>query len=276
MSTSTGTAGITSVGTTSAGTPSAGTSWGAPWGPGRAGLAAAALDLVLPHRCAGCGGAPARGAPLCGGCTTALRSLLHPPRRVGPDPRPAGLPPVHAAAPYVGVVAAVLRAWKDGGRRDLTAALAATLRPALAAARPPGALLVPVPTSRAARRRRGDFPLLDLLGLADGAGPGPVDALRVTRRVADQATLGHRARAANLDRALAARSPTLLMGRPVVLVDDVLTTGATLAEAARAVRAAGGHPVAAVVLAATRRRRGTDGAAPDPREPRGPPERWTG
>lgn len=261
------------------------------WHPAGSGLAAAALDLVLPHRCAGCAGVPARRAPLCRACGAGLRALVHAPRRVGPDPRPPGLPPVLAAAPYAGVVAAVLRAWKDGGRRDLTAPLAATLRPALAAARPPGALLVPVPTSRAARRRRGDFPLLDLLVLAaasaDGPGAGPVDALRVARRVADQSVLGHGARAANLDRALAARTPEVLAGRAVVLVDDVLTTGATLAEAARAVRAAGGHPVAAVVLAATRRRRDADGPVHPggpaeagepghPREPGGPPERWTG
>ncbi|GAA1893605.1 ComF family protein [Lapillicoccus jejuensis] len=226
--------------------------------------ALAALDLVLPHRCGGCGAVPPPGRPLCRGCAVRLRALVHTPRLVGPHPRPTGLPPVHATAPYAGVVAALLRAWKDDGRRDLTGLLAALLRPALAVARPPGALLVPVPTSPAARRRRGDAPLLDLLGRAAGAEPGPVDALRVTRRVADQSALGRRDRAANLDHALAARSPDLLAGRPVVLVDDVLTTGATLAEAARAVRAAGGHPVAAAVLAATRRHRVPDGEEADP------------
>ena len=71
------------------------------------------------------------------------------------------------------------------------------------------------------------------------------------RAVADQAGLSTRDRAANLAGALRA---TGVPGRPVIVVDDVMTTGATLVEAARAL-AAHGHPVAgAAVVAATRRR----------------------
>jgi predicted amidophosphoribosyltransferase len=79
-------------------------------------------------------------------------------------------------------------------------------------------------------------------------------ALRHCRVVTDQVGLTHQQRAQNLAGALivrnAARSRLTL--RPVVIVDDVMTSGSTLAEAARAIRAAGGRPVGAAVLAATR------------------------
>jgi predicted amidophosphoribosyltransferase len=80
--------------------------------------------------------------------------------------------------------------------------------------------------------------------------------LRPLRRLADQATLGHRERAVNLAGAYAVRpgGAAQLLGRMVVLVDDVVTTGATLAEASRVVRAKGGLVVGAATLAATQRR----------------------
>jgi predicted amidophosphoribosyltransferase len=79
-------------------------------------------------------------------------------------------------------------------------------------------------------------------------------ALRHSRAVTDQVGLTHEQRARNLAGALVVR-PTAtarLALRPVVLVDDVMTSGATLADAARAIRAVGGWPVGAAVLAATR------------------------
>ncbi|WP_225991356.1 ComF family protein [Actinomadura montaniterrae] len=82
-----------------------------------------------------------------------------------------------------------------------------------------------------------------------------VGGLRQCRRVADQAGLGARARRDNLSGALEAVGRAALAGRRVVLVDDVITTGASLAEAARALRAAGADVVAAATVAATPLRR---------------------
>ncbi|WP_182876940.1 ComF family protein [Microbispora sp. H10670] len=132
--------------------------------------------------------------------------------------------------------------------------------------------LVPVPSARAAVRRRGHDPVRavataavrELRGLGRAAVLAPL--LRQRRRVADQAGLGSLERAANLSgafevghRALGALRPPHsgtgpAVGFRVVLVDDVVTTGATLAEAARALRAAGVTPSAAVTIAATPRR----------------------
>ncbi|AXH95826.1 ComF family protein [Ornithinimicrobium avium] len=82
-----------------------------------------------------------------------------------------------------------------------------------------------------------------------------LDGLRLARAVVDQAGLGADDRARNLCGAVRVRDRLVsrLQGRPCVLVDDVVTTGATLQECARALRAAGCGPVVAVTLAATRR-----------------------
>lgn len=79
-----------------------------------------------------------------------------------------------------------------------------------------------------------------------------VRALEHRRRVADQAGLSASDRAANLSGAMRARFD--LSGRRVIVLDDVITTGATLAEAARALREAGAEVSAAAVVAATARR----------------------
>jgi predicted amidophosphoribosyltransferase len=78
--------------------------------------------------------------------------------------------------------------------------------------------------------------------------------LRHTRCVSDQAGLDVGRRAENLAGALAVRRAALdlVSRRPAVLVDDVLTSGATLADAVRALRAAGGRPIGAAVLSAAR------------------------
>ncbi|NAZ77424.1 hypothetical protein GTQ99_18640 [Kineococcus sp. T13] len=103
--------------------------------------------------------------------------------------------------------------------------------------------LVPVPARAASRRRRGGDLVADLaaraaaLARARGHEVRVARVLRVARPVADQTDLDAAGRRANLAGAFAVRGP--LPPGPCVVVDDVVTTTATAAEAVRALRAAG-------------------------------------
>ncbi|XVX19288.1 ComF family protein [Actinomycetota bacterium] len=220
-------------------------------------------DLVLPGRCALC---PEPVAPLCHRCRDEVADACFPggAREVAPSPVPRGMPRCVALGAYAGPLGQLLAAYKDDGRRDLAPLLSGLL--ALSVARavalvPASApvLLVPVPTSRAARRRRGDAPLLALArGAAARAGPVRVaDALSLRRRVADQAGLGAAARAANLEWAMQTRPRwrAAVCETHILVVDDVLTSGATLVEASRALARSGAASVTAATIAATARRR---------------------
>lgn len=250
-----------------------------PWRPWEDVLAL--VELAAPSACAGCGRAGLRWCPA---CQAVLGEVSAGPWR--PTPCPPGLPRTWSGAPYDGVVRSAVVAWKDGGRADLTGTvLAPVLRDVLAAAlagSPPHraalaartpVLLVPAPSARASTRRRGEHRVLSLVTAAVGRGAaraGParpalrvVDALELSRGVADQSGLGAAQRHANLAGAVRAR-PTaapVLASVPCVVVDDVVTTGATLAECARALRAARSGPVVAVTIAATRRRTGRSGSS---------------
>ncbi|MER6627307.1 ComF family protein [Streptomyces sp. NPDC000987] len=210
-------------------------------------------DLVLPAECGGCG---MPRTALCPECRAALDGAV--PSRVRPVPEPPGLPVVHAAARYADEVRAVLLAHKERGALALAAPLGAALAEAVRAglrearrngrgtARRDGPLLlVPVPSARAAVRARGHDPARRIALAAAGelrrtGTPARVLAvLRQRRAVADQSGLDARQRLDNLAGALAVApgGARLLRGGQVVLVDDLMTTGASLAEAARAVRA---------------------------------------
>ncbi|MFI9150028.1 ComF family protein [Streptomyces sp. NPDC053367] len=208
-------------------------------------------DLVLPAECGGCG---RPRTVLCPECRAVLSGAA--PRRVRPVPEPTGLPAVHAAARYEDEVRAVLLAHKERGAlslaRPLGTALAGAVRAGLpratAAGLGPGrpVLLVPVPSGRGVVRARGHDPARRIALAAAGElrrGGTParvVSVLRQRRPVADQAGLNSGERQRNLAGALAVirGGAGLLRGGAVVLVDDLMTTGASLAEAARAVREA--------------------------------------
>ncbi|MGA5900719.1 ComF family protein [Streptomyces venetus] len=212
-------------------------------------------DLVLPAECGGCG---RPRAVLCAKCRAALSGAAA--RSVRPVPEPPGLPVVHAAARYADEVRATLLAHKERGALALAGplgvALAGAVRSGLERAwaggegawfRGGGApvLLVPVPSGRRAVRARGHDPVRRIaLAAAGELRRGGIPArvlgvLRQRRAVADQAELNSQQRLDNLAGALAVvpGGAGLLAEGPVVLVDDVMTTGASLAEAARAVRA---------------------------------------
>ncbi|MFG2332341.1 ComF family protein [Streptomyces sp. NPDC048604] len=203
--------------------------------------------LVLPVACGGCG---SPRTPLCASCARALHGSAA--RRVRPTPAPAGLPAVHAAAPYEGPVRAVLLAHKERGALGLAGPLGTALAGAVRAAAGPseasGArplLLVPVPSSRRSVRARGHDPTRRIAraaaaGLRRSGRPARVlPVLRQCREVADQSGLGAHARSVNMRGALEVvpGAERLLGDGPVVLVDDLMTTGASLAEAARALSA---------------------------------------
>ncbi|MFI6900186.1 ComF family protein [Nonomuraea sp. NPDC050394] len=234
----------------------------------------ALLDVLAPQVCLGCG--LAHMGRVCDGCLAGwVRTVA--PRT--PVPVPAGLPRCWSAGDYSGSLREAILAYKERGQTGLAVplgeALAYTALTALAArGGAPGApggvggaggaggvVVVPVPSARRAVRGRGHDPVRRLGALAAsrmraaGVRAVLVPALAQARRVADQAGLSATERAANLRSSL--RVTGRLRGAPgasAVLVDDIVTTGATLAEAARALRSAGIEVVAAVTIAATRRR----------------------
>jgi predicted amidophosphoribosyltransferase len=170
-------------------------------------------------------------------------------------------------------LARITAAYKDDDRRDCAGLLADLLGRAVDAALRASpthlsvlgggngpVLLVPVPSSAAARRRRGDAPLNALAAtVARHFHDDEVvvaDALKPRRRVADQAGLDARQRADNLEHSMVVRRrwEPVVARSACLVVDDVLTTGATLVEAARALRSGGSGTVVAATLCATQRR----------------------
>ncbi|WP_221585390.1 ComF family protein [Microbacterium sp. G2-8] len=201
-----------------------------------------AIALLFPVVCGGC---REPGCALCPACRDALAPRGE---RILLTPEGGSVLAVDTALAYEGRAAETIRSLKQEGRTDLRRVLGAALREALraASAGERDLLAVPIPTSRRAMRQRG-YRVVELLLRAAGA--VPLRGLRWTRAVRDQRVLDRRARGANLADALVARR--LPAGARVVLVDDVVTTGATLLEARRALEEIDVTVVGAVALART-------------------------
>lgn len=208
------------------------------------------LDLVLPATCAGCGAAGSSCCPLC------FAALARPEPVVR---GPTGDSPVYALARYSGPARSLVLAYKERGRRDLAGRLGAALAAALPyvpSARADAAgqwWLVPAPSRRVASRGRGGPHLTRLARAcaaalaAAGHAAAVAPALRLGPGARDAVGLDREQRAANLAGRIRLDARGLPPpATPVVLLDDVITTGATAAACTRVLHE-GGFAVTAVL-----------------------------
>jgi predicted amidophosphoribosyltransferase len=208
------------------------------------------LDLILPRECGGCGAPSTRW---CDACAVELSVPAERPHVVNPriDPQV----PVFALGRYAGARRRAILALKEHGRGDLVGPLSRALALGLHRLLMWGMVetpltIVPAPTRRSAARRRGGDPVSRLARAAVAGHPDVtvLQALRMKALARDSVGLGTSAR----ERNIAGR--VLLRGaRPrteVVIVDDIVTTGATARESVRTLHAAGVRVAAVLAIAA--------------------------
>jgi predicted amidophosphoribosyltransferase len=212
------------------------------------------LDMILPQSCAGCSSA---AGPLCASCAARLRQ---------PSPVYRALCsklPVYALAEHRGAPRAALLAYKEQGRRGLAGPLAEPLAealPQLAGARPDRSgtwWLVPAPSRRSAARARGGSHVARLAARCAARLSTPASraavapALSLSAAARDSVGLSAAGRLANLTNEVHLERAGLPPPRsPVVLLDDVVTTGATAAVCAAVLAAAGYRVTALLALTA--------------------------
>jgi ComF family protein len=197
-------------------------------------------DLVGPTRCAACDGEARRGTAFCPPCAaTLVRSSNADPERT-------------AAFVYGGAIAQALKRFKFDDHPDLAPALIAGLAPHLPRLRV-ATLVVPVPLHPSRLVERG-YNQAALLARPLARSLGAPCAMRALERLvatARQTELTRAARARNVERAFMPLERSRLVGQTVLLVDDVETTGATLAACRAAVMAGGARAVHTIVIART-------------------------
>ncbi len=215
------------------------------------------LDLAFPARCPGC---DREGPPICDVCRPALDARLDQPPGVSIG-LPSDLPPtilqLEWCAPFGGLVRRALHQLKYGGETRLALPLGQAVARRWRRVAAGGDVLVPVPVHAERARRRG-YDQAELIARAAAAELGLpcVPILERARATIAQFDLDRAARATNVRGAFRVRDrsadPTPLAGRWIVLVDDVVTTGATLTACAEPLLAAGAIGVSAVTVARER------------------------
>jgi ComF family protein len=227
----------------------------------------ALIDLVLPPRCPGCRVIVDGDGRFCADCWPQLQFISAPacaccglPFEI--DRGPGALcgqclatPPRYtsARAPlvYGGPARTVLLGLKHGDRQHLATMMARQMLRPGAEFLAPDVVLVPVPLHRWRLWRRG-FNQAALLARAIAAASGAelaVDALERVKQTAPSQGMGRAARARNVRGVFRIKDRARVRGRTVVLVDDVLTTGATADACARVLRRAGARAVHVLTFA---------------------------
>lgn len=208
------------------------------------------LDLVLPAECGGCGAPSSRW---CDACATELAVRPDEPHVVNPR-IDAGVP-VFALGRYANARRQAILALKEHGRADLVAPLARALALGVHRLLAWGMVdtpltLVPAPTRRSAARRRGGDPVTRLARAAVAQHPeiAVAPALRIKALTRDSVGLGTAARERNITGRVVLRGR--LPRTDVMVVDDIVTTGATARESVRVLEAAGVRVVAVLAIAA--------------------------
>ena len=201
------------------------------------------LDLLLPAKCALCGQQP---SPLCVSCLAKLNWQARPADRN----HLAGF----VVSDYEENERLLVKAFKENGQTALARYFAEPLANALTEllGSYPNAVLVPVPSVRENSIKRGYSPaqvLAKRINRAAGRQSRVVESLKFVRQISDQTQLDARARRQNLASSMVVKSTT--SDCEVIIVDDVVTTGATLLEAARALEFAGARVVGFLAFSET-------------------------
>jgi predicted amidophosphoribosyltransferase len=212
------------------------------------------LDLVLPLECGGCGVPSTRWCPA---CARQLAVRADEPHLITPRVDPGV--PVLSLGRYAGARRQAIVAVKEHGRADLITPLAVALQGGLERLLTWGVVgtpltVVPAPTRRSAARRRGGDPVTRIAEVATAGLRGVSDikvvqALRMRALVRDSVGLSSADRQRNIVGRVKVTKPVEGLARAVLVVDDIVTTGATASESVRVLQVAGLQVVGVLAIA---------------------------